>query len=105
MFNILLKTLNKMNRETRFESGLIVYKGDWAGSQWTITGNMRKSFTVKEFESAYDFEEFIKAKIDCRGIEFDSEFCQFFAYTETRERAIKFARDCEAYFSQIRKLL
>jgi len=94
-----------MNREIRFESGLIVYKGDWAGSQWTITGNMRKSFTVKEFESAYDFEEFIKEKLDCRGIEFDSEFCQFFAYTETRERAMKFARDAEAYFAQIRKLL
>jgi len=94
-----------MNREIRFESGLIVYKGDWAGSQWTITGNMRKSFTVKEFKSAYDFEEFIKEKLDCRGIEFDSEFCQFFAYTETRERAMKFARDAEAYFSQIRKLL
>jgi hypothetical protein len=94
-----------MNKETRFESGLIVYKGDWAGSQWTITGNMRKSFTMKEFESAYDFEEFVKAKIDCRGIEFDSEFCQFFAYTETRERAMKFARDAEAYFFQIRKLL
>jgi hypothetical protein len=96
-----------MNRstETRFESGLVVYKGDWAGAQWTITGNMKRSFTVKEFESAYDFEEFIKARLNCRGIEFDSEFCQFFAYTETKERALKFARDIEAYFAQVRKLL
>jgi hypothetical protein len=94
-----------MNKETRFESGLIVYKGDWAGSQWTITGNMKRSFTIKEFESAHDFEDFIKERIDCRGIEFDSEFCQFFAYTKTPERAIRFARDIEAYFAKVRRLL
>ena len=94
-----------MNREIRFESGLIVYKGDWAGSQWTITGNMRRSFTVKEFGSAYDFEEFVKAKLDCRGIEFDSEFCQFFAYAKTKARAIKFANDIDKYFAKVRAML
>ena len=94
-----------MSNATTSPIGLAVYKGDWEGSQWTITGNPKREMTVREFESAYDFEEFIKARLNCRGIEFDSEYCQFFAYTETKERAIKFARDIEAYFAQVRRLL
>jgi hypothetical protein len=38
-------------------------------------------------------------------VEFDSEFCQFFAYTKTKARAIKFATDIEKHFEKIRKLL
>ncbi len=91
--------------ETKSPIGLEVYKGDWAGAQWTITGNAKKELTIKEFESAYDFEEFIKQKVDHVGIEFDSEFCQFFAYAETEERAIKFLRDIEEYFKKVRDLL
>jgi hypothetical protein len=105
MFNNLIKRINKMNTKTKFESGLIVYKGDWAGSHWTITGNMKRSFTIKEFESAYDFEEYIKGKIDCRGIEFDSDFCQFFAYTTNQQKAIKFAQSLESYFTKLRNIL
>ena len=85
--------------------GLGVYKGDWSGAQWTITGNAKKELTVKEFESAYDFEEFVQEKIDCEGIEFDSEFCQFFAYAETEERAIRFLNEIEQHFKKVRDLL
>ena len=46
-------------------------KGDWEGAQWTITGNPKQSMTIKEFESAYDFEDFLKEHINCNGIEFD----------------------------------
>jgi len=91
--------------ETRSPIGLGVYKGDWEGAQWTITGNAKRELTVKEFGSAYDFEDFIQKKIDCEGIEFDSESCQFFAYAETEERAIRFLNEIEQYFKKVRDLL
>lgn len=91
--------------ETKSPIGLIVYKGDWQGAQWTITGNPKSSMTVKEFESAYDFEEFVQEKINCKDIEFDSEFCQFFAYAKTEKRALKFLNDIEQYFKKVRDLL
>jgi hypothetical protein len=89
----------------KLELGLEVFKGDWDGSQWTITGNPKSSMTVKQFESAYDFEEFVQDKINCKEIEFDSEFCQFFAYAKTEERAIEFANDIDSYFAKVRKML
>jgi hypothetical protein len=61
--------------------------------------------TIKEFESAYDFEEFIQEKINCKGIEFDSEFCQFFAYAKTKQSAIKFVNQIEKHFEKVRKML
>ena len=87
------------------ELGLEVYKGDWEGSEWTVTGNPRREMTVKEFDSAYDFEEFVQEKIDCKGIEFDSEYCQFFAYAKTKARAIKFANDIDKHFAKVRAML
>ena len=85
--------------------GLEVYKGDWDGAEWTISGNAKRAMTVKEFDSAYEFEEFIQEKINCKGIEFDSEFCQFFAYAKTKARAIKFANDIDKYFAKVRAML
>jgi hypothetical protein len=72
---------------------------------FTITGNAKKSMTVKEFDSAYDFEEFIQEKIDCSGISFDSEYCQFFAYAKTKAQAIKFVNAIENHFSRVREML
>ena len=72
---------------------------------FTITGNARKSMTIKEFDSAYDFEEFIQEKIDCDGIDFDSESCQFFAYAKTENRAIEFINAIEGYFATVREML
>ena len=89
----------------KLELGLEVYKGSSEDSEWTITGNPKSKMTVKQFESAYEFEEFVEDKIDCTGIEFDSEFCQFFAYAKTRERAVRFAKDIDAYFEKVREML
>jgi hypothetical protein len=89
----------------KLELGLEVSKGNWEGSEWTISGNPKSKMTVKEFESAYDFEEFVEEKIDCTGIDFDSEFCQFFAYAKTKERAVRFAKDIDKYFAKVRKML
>ena len=82
--------------------GLEVSKGDWDDSEWTITGNARKELTIKEFDSAYEFEEFVQEKINCKDITFDSESCQFFAYAKTKARAVKFAKDIDKYFEKVR---
>lgn len=72
---------------------------------FSISGNANRKATIVEFESAYDFEEFIQKHINCKGIEFDSEFCQFFAYAKTRERALKFVNDIEKHFEKVKKML
>jgi hypothetical protein len=84
--------------------GISVNKFDW-DKQFTITGNARREMTVKEFDSAYDFEEFIQSKINCEGIDFDSEYCQFFAYAKTKNRALEFVKEIEDYFSKVREML
>jgi hypothetical protein len=84
--------------------GLEVSKGGWEEAQWTITGNASVKYTVRPFDSAYDFEEFVKPKINCKGIEFDSESCQFFAYAKTEKRAIKFLKEIEEYFERLRAM-
>lgn len=91
--------------EIKLEIGLTIYKGDWEGAQWTITGIPTKSMTIKEFDSAYDFEDFLKNHINCNGIEFDSEFCEFFAYAKTKASALAFGKRIEKYFKNVRELL
>jgi len=88
----------------KLELGLEVYRLE-GYKEWTISGNAKRAMTVKEFESAYDFQDFVKEKINCKGIEFDSEFCEFFAYAKTKARAIKFANDIDKYFSKVRAML
>lgn len=92
--------------KTIYESpiGLFVEKYDW-DDQFTITGKVLKSMTMKEFDSAYDVEEFIQAKINCKGISFDSEYCQFFAYAKTKNRAMTFVKEIEDYFAKVREML
>ena len=81
--------------------GLSVSKGNWEGAQWTITGFPKLSNKLPEFGSAYDFEEVLKEKINHSGIDFDSEYCQFFAYAKTKQRAIGFAKAIEKYFKKV----
>lgn len=95
----------KNSDEIRFPVGLTVYKGDWEGAEWTVTGNPKKEKTVKDFESAYEFEDFLKRKINCEGMSFDSEYCQFFAYSKSKTRAVKFAKAVDSYFGKVRELL
>jgi hypothetical protein len=84
--------------------GLSVEKYDW-DDKFTITGKILKSVTMKEFDSAYDFEEFIQAKINCKAIDFDSESCQFFAYAKTKAQAVRFVKAIEKYFAKVREML
>ena len=87
------------------EIGIEVWKGDWADAEWTITGYPRQNMTIKQFDSAYDFEEYIQKKIDCSSITFDSESCQFFAYAKTKQRATSFAKAIDKHFAKIRELV
>jgi len=84
--------------------GLEIIKFDW-NDQYTITGNARREMTIKEFDSAYDFEDFIQEKVNCKNITFDSESCQFFAYAKTKQRAVGFAKAIEKYFEKLRKIV
>jgi hypothetical protein len=90
--------------ELKLELGLEVYRLE-GYKEWTISGNAKKAMTVKEFDSAYDFQDFVKEKINCKGIDFDSEYCEFFAYAKTKARAIKFAKDIDGYFAKVRAML
>ena len=94
-----------MSRDINFDIGLQVYKGDWDGSKWTITGFPKKRFTIVEFDGAYEFEELVQAKIPCKGIEFDSEFSQFFAYANTKQSAVALVKRIEKYFAKVRGML
>ena len=84
--------------------GLSVEKYDW-DDKFTITGKILKSVTMKEFDSAYEFEEFIQTKINCKAIDFDSESCQFFAYAKTKAQAVRFVKAIEKYFDKVRDML
>lgn len=85
--------------------GISVWKGDWEDAEWTITGYPKKELTIKDFDSAYAFEEYIQEKVNCNNITFDSEFCQFFAYAKSKQRAIGFAKAIEKYFEKVREIV
>lgn len=84
--------------------GLSIIKFDWS-KDYTITGNAKREMTIKEFDSAYDFEEYIQEKINCKAIVFDSESCQFFAYAKTKAQAIRFVKAIEKQFEKIREIV
>ena len=91
--------------KTHYQSplGIEVYQFDDSGTIH-ITGNPPQSLTVVEFDSAYDFEEYVQDYINSDGIEYDSEYSQFFAYAKTPERAIEYVKDIEKWFENIRNI-
>lgn len=79
--------------------GIGVFKGDWEGAEWTVTGfPSREICAMFEFDSAYDFEEYIQKHIKHDSITFDTEFSQFYAYAPTKQKAISFAKAIEKHF-------
>ena len=79
--------------------GLGIWKDD---NGYTISGNLKKEYAVKEINSAYDFEKIVKNKIECKNVEFDCEYCQFYAYTKTKQQAIAFVDRIEKYFISVK---
>lgn len=85
--------------------GLTIFKLDEDREEYTITGNLAKKYQFRDFNSAYDFEEYIQKHIDCSDIDFDTEYCQFFAYAKTLERAEKFVEDIATWVIKIKEII
>jgi hypothetical protein len=84
--------------------GLTIYKGDYEGAQWSITGNPNAEVIGHQFDGAYEFEDCIKRHVNCSGIEFDSEYCQFWAYAKTKARLVSFGKQIDKYFAKAKKV-
>ena len=84
--------------------GLTIFKGDYEGAEWSITGFPKDEQIARHFESAYDFEEAVKRNVNCSGISFDSEYCQFYAYAKTKARLESFARQIAKHYEKAKKL-
>ena len=95
-----------MNTTYTSHLGLQVWKGDWEGAEWTVTGVVKREHQVTPgttFDSAYDFEDWVKKNIRCESVQFDSEYCQFFAYAKTKQRALGFLKAIEKKFEKLKK--
>jgi hypothetical protein len=84
--------------------GLGIYKGDWEGAQWTLTGIPSSEQLGHQYATAYDFEDAVKRNVNCSGIEFDSEYSQFFAYAKTRARLESFAKQIAKHYEKAKEL-
>lgn len=91
-------------KDIKTNIGLTIYKGDYEGAQWSITGNPKAEVIGHQFDGAYDFEECIKRHVNCSGIEFDSEYCQFWAYAKTKARLVSFGKQIDKYFAKAKKV-
>jgi len=98
------KNKNKMSDFPSAVKGLGIYKGDWEGAQWTLTGIPSSEQLGHQYECAYDFEDAVKRNVNCSGIDFDSEFSQFFAYAKTRARLESFAKQIAKHYEKAKKL-
>lgn len=94
----------KKEFEREYPVGLMVYKYS-DDENYTITGMLAREYRFREFDGAYELEDYIQAKVDCTGIEFDSEYSQFFAYAKTQARAVGFVQDVQAWFDNLKQLI
>lgn len=90
--------------EKKYPVGLSIYKWD-DDKQYTITGNIAKEYRFRDFDGNYDVEDYLQSKLDCSGIDFDSEFSQFFAYADTEKKAVEFMEEVQAWFDNLKKLI
>ena len=92
-------------QDINYPIGFTIFKLDEDKEEYTITGNLAKEYRFRDFDGAYDLEEYIQKHIDCSDIDFDSEYCQFFAYTKTIERAKQFVDDITVWVTKIKELV
>jgi hypothetical protein len=91
--------------DIKYEIGFEIFKLEESIEEYTITGYPAKQYRFRDFGSAYDLEEYIRKHVDCSGITFDSEYCQFFAYTKTLDRAKQFVEDITAWIVKVKELV
>jgi hypothetical protein len=92
-------------QDINYPIGFEIFQLEESKEEYTITGNIAKAYRFRDFDSAYDLEEYIRKHIDCSGISFDSEYCQFFAYTKTLDRAKQFVDDITAWVTKVKELV
>jgi hypothetical protein len=92
----------KTNDFITTEVGLRIYKDEQG---YSITGFPKKEIIAHDYDSAYDFEDCVRRNVNCDGIEFDSEFCQFWAYAKTKGRLVKFADDIHKHYVKAKKTM
>ena len=92
-------------KDINYPVGFEIFQLEESKEEYTITGNIAKAYRFRDFDSAYDLEEYIRKHIDCSGISFDSEYCQFFAYTKTLDRAKQFVDDITAWVTKVKELV
>jgi hypothetical protein len=92
-------------QDINYPVGFTIFKLEEDKEEYTVTGDIAKAYRFRDFESAYDIEEYIRKHIDCSDISFDSEYCQFFAYTKTVDRAKKFVEDITAWVVKVKELV
>jgi hypothetical protein len=92
-------------QDINYPVGFTIFKLEEDKEEYTVTGNIAKAYRFRDFESAYDIEEYIRKHIDCSDISFDSEFCQFWAYTKTVDRAKKFVEDITTWVVKVKELV
>jgi hypothetical protein len=92
-------------QDINYPIGFTIFKLDEDKEEYTITGNLAKAYRFRDFDGAYDLEEYIQKHIDCSGIDFDSEYCQFWAYTKTVDRAKQFIEDITAWVTKVKEMV
>jgi hypothetical protein len=92
-------------QDINYPIGFTIFKLEEDKEEYTITGTLAKEYRFRDFDGAYDLEEYIQKHIDCSNIDFDSEYCQFFAYTKTIERAKQFVEDITAWMDKVKELI
>jgi len=92
-------------QDINYPIGFTIFKLEESKEEYTITGKIAKAYRFRDFESAYDLEEYINKHIDCTGVVFDSEYCQFWAYTKTVDRAKKFIEDITSRALKIKEMI
>jgi len=92
-------------KDIDYPVGFTIFKLDEDKEEYTVTGTIAKEYRFRDFDSAYDVEEYIRKHIDCSDISFDSEYCQFFAYSKTLDRAKQFVDDITAWVVKVKELV
>ena len=92
-------------QDINYPVGFTIFKLDEDREEYTVTGYLAKEYRFKDFDSAYDLEEYIQKHIDCSGMNFDSEFCQFYAYAKTLDRAKQFVDDITTWVTKVKELV
>ncbi len=94
-------TVTLHNLNTRFKSpikGLRILNLNWGESKWVLYGKPKLDKFGLQYKTIIEFEKFLRSNISCDDITFDSDYMEFFAYAETKERIESFCDEAVKIF-------